>query len=458
MKLNKLTLSLLVILSSACSVNVKDVPTPVLLDESFSVSGSADLKSRWWLAFNDEPLNQLIETALKNNFSLKAAFNRVEQARAVARKSGADLIPTLNGTVTASRQITDKLTSDGFSLGLLASYEVDLWGRIRANLQAAELEVYVIEEDLQAAAISLSADIATTWYRLIEQRKQLLLLQQQIKTNQDLASIVEIRFRSAMATAADVFQQRQLLESTLGDKENVLASINILEHQLAILLGQSPRKLNAIKIAQFPTLSPVPKTGLSADLIKRRPDLRKAYFSVQAADQRIAAAIADRFPKLSLSAGINTSSPDLQSFFNNWLATLAGNLLMPIIDGSRRLSEVERTQAKARESLNLYATALLTATKEIEDALVQEYRQDKLVRSLAKQLQLSQQATEQISLRYRNGAIDFLRVLSIFSSQQGLERNLLRAEREHIEFRINLHRALAGSFELPSSLSKAHND
>jgi len=457
-KLNKLTLSLLVILSSACSVNVKDVPTPVLLDESFSVSGSADLKSRWWLAFNDEPLNQLIETALKNNFSLKAAFNRVEQARAVARKSGADLIPTLNGTVTASRQITDKLTSDGFSLGLLASYEVDLWGRIRANLQAAELEVYVIEEDLQAAAISLSADIATTWYRLIEQRKQLLLLQQQIKTNQDLASIVEIRFRSAMATAADVFQQRQLLESTLGDKENVLASINILEHQLAILLGQSPRKLNAIKIAQFPTLSPVPKTGLSADLIKRRPDLRKAYFSVQAADQRIAAAIADRFPKLSLSAGINTSSPDLQSFFNNWLATLAGNLLMPIIDGSRRLSEVERTQAKARESLNLYATALLTATKEIEDALVQEYRQDKLVRSLAKQLQLSQQATEQISLRYRNGAIDFLRVLSIFSSQQGLERNLLRAEREHIEFRINLHRALAGSFELPSSLSKVHND
>ncbi|NOQ36135.1 MAG: efflux transporter outer membrane subunit [Methylococcaceae bacterium] len=444
--------------SSGCSVDVKEVPTPVALDKTFSIAGSEDLKSQWWLAFNDEALNQLIDTALRDNFSLKAAFNRVEQARATARKSGADLVPSINGTFETSRKITDKLESDSFSLGLLASYEIDLWGRIRANLHAAELETYAIEEDLHAAAISLSADIATTWYRLIEQRKQLLLLNQQIKTNQDLAGIVEARFRATIATAADVFQQRQVLEGVVGDKETVLATINVLEHQLAVLSGKAPKQIKLLEISAFPDLAPVPKTGLSADLIKRRPDLRKAYFSVQAADQRIGAAIADRFPKLSLSAGINTSSPDLQSLFNNWLATLAGNLVMPIIDGSRRLSEVERVEAKARESLNTYATALLTATREVEDALVQEYRQQNLVSSLAKQVLLSQQANEQITLRYRHGAIDFLRVLSIYLTQQGLERSHLRAERELIEFRINLHRALAGSFQLPPSFSKIDHD
>ncbi len=431
-------------LNSSCSVDVKQVPPPVELSERFFETGKLPLKQKWWQAFNDEHLNGLIEQALADNFSLRSAFDRVEAARAVAEKSGAALIPAIDAKFSASRKITDTLTTDGFTLGLVASYELDLWGRIRANLHAAELDYYAAEEDVHTAAIALSAEIANVWYGLIEQRQQLALLDQQIEINRNHVEILEMRFRAAQASAGDVFQQRQLLESVKGDRNTVIAAVEVLEHQLAVLLGKAPKTLEIPGTEEFPALPELPQTGLTADLIQRRPDLRKAYFKVQAADQRIAAAIADRFPKISLSAGIDTSAPDLQSLFNNWLATLAGNLVLPIIDGHRRAAEVERNEALAKAALNDYGADLLNAVAEVENALIQLRQQQKLVASLDKQLQLSRQATEQIRLRYMNGAMDFLRVLSVTLSEQSLERNRLRAKKQLIEYHVALYRALAG--------------
>ena len=202
-------------------------------------------------------------------------------------------------------------------------------------------------------------------------------------------------------------------------------------------------------IQQLPDLPPQPQTGLGSELIQRRPDIRLAYFRVQAADQRTASAIADRFPKLSLSASIDTTAPNLQSLFNNWIATLAGNLILPIVDGGRRIAEVERNKAVAAESLNSYATTILQAIKEVEDALIQEQQQRQLINSLNIQYSFSQKANEQIRLRYMYGAIDFLRVLTTQINQQTLERSRISAKRQLIEFRIQLYRSLAGSWPLP---------
>ncbi len=431
---------------TSCSVEVKQVPLPVELPKVFSRTGATPLTQKWWQVFNDAELNYLIEQALSNNFSLRSAFNRVEQARAIAKKSGAALTPSLDANFNGSRNMTDTLSTSGFSLGLIASYEVDLWGRVRANLHASELDFHALTEDFQAAAISLSAEITNTWYRLIEQRQQLILLEQQITTNYNHYEILELRFRGAQATAADVFQQQQLLESSKGNKTTVLATIKVLEHQLAVLLGKTTTTFQIPANNKFPMIPLLPATGLTTDLIQLRPDLRKAYFEVQAADQRVAAAIADRFPKISLSAGIDTSAPNLQSLFNNWLATLAGNLILPIIDGHRRVAEVERNQALAKAALNNYAERLLKAVQETEDALIQQQQQQQLVASLERQLYLSKQATEQIRLRYMNGAESFLRVLSITLSYQSLERDKLRAQRQLLEYHIALYRALSASF------------
>lgn len=438
----------------SCSVIVKDVPAPVKLPDRFSAGGQIPLPERWWQTFNDAALNRLIDQALADNFTLSAAFNRLDQARAVAKISGSELIPQLNGEFSATERTPNRLSTNDYTFGLAASYELDLWGRIRANIHAAELDANAAREDVDSIAISLTAEIAGTWYRLIEQRSQLQLLDRQIQINRDNADLIMTRFRGGQATAADVFQQRQLLESVIGDRHTVLATIKVLEYALSVLIGKAPGMVDLPDQDNFPELPPIPDTGLSAALMQRRPDMRRAYFRVQAADQRIASAIADRFPKLSLSAGVNTYAPDLQSLFNNWMATIAGNLVMPLIDGGRRIAEVERNRAVSAEALDDYATALLQSVKEVEDALIQEQQQHRLIERLDKQVELSRQATEQIRLRYSYGAMDFLRVLSALLSQQNLERTRLSAQQQLIDFRINLYRALAGGFPVGVTVAK----
>lgn len=445
----KVGLGIFFALASSCNVEVKNVRAPVILPEQFSVSGQSKMPEKWWQAFNDETLNQLCEQALNDNFSLLAVFNRLEQARALARKSGAELIPQISNEIIASQKSGDTPTLNNFILGLAASYELDLWGRIRANIQAAELDVNAAQEDLAIAALSLTAEIASTWYRLIEQRQQLQLLDKQIKTNSDSAEMILTRFQLGQATAADVFQQRQLLASVTGEKATVIATIKVLENTLAILTGKAPGTTTIPIQDNFPVLPALPETGLSASLIQRRPDIRRAYVKIQAADQRVASAIADRFPKLSLAAGINTSAPDLQSLFNNWLATIAGNLITPILDGGRRVAEVDRNKAVAAEAMNNYATALIQSIQEVENALIQEQQQQQLITQLDQQVHLSQLATTQILTRYSYGAIEFLRLLTALLSQQSVERNRLRAQQQLVDYRISLYRALAGEFPLP---------
>jgi NodT family efflux transporter outer membrane factor (OMF) lipoprotein len=436
---------------SACAPKIEKVPLPIEVSNKFSTSGVATLQEHWWLGLNDPQLNQLIEQALTENFSLKSAYNRLEQANITAKQSGAELIPSLTATFTGSQQYSNTGDSNPFSLGLTASYEVDLWGRIRANQQAAELDALATVENVKTAALSLSSEVAITWYRLVEQRSQLDLLAKQIKTNEDNVQLLLSRFAGAQATAADLYQQQQTLEASIGERYTIRANIKVLQHLLSLLLGKTPTTLTLPQKNYLPDLTEQPITGLSSDLIQRRPDLRATYFLVQAANQRVASAIADRFPKLSLTANINTRSTDLQSLFNNWIATLAGNLILPIVDGGRRVAVVDINKAKAKEALNNYATALQTAVKEVEDSLVQEKQQKLYLLSLNKQYAFSQQATQQIRIRFMYGAIDFLRVLTTQISQQNLERKQITAKRQLIEYRLKLYRVLAGGWELKES-------
>ena len=451
-KSNGLVLAALCLIT-ACSVAPNRYQAPIETPVAFSESGQGELLDHWWLSFNDPELNRLIGTALQQNLDLRVTFNRLEQAKAVARKTGSELIPAISGNSGINRIVDSSTTSqdatrDNFNLGLAASYELDLWGRIRAGTQAAELDMAASELDIQTAAIALTAEIASTWYQLIEQYKQLALLNQQIETNTQNVDIVAARFRGGQASVADLFQQSQVLEAVKGNKYTVIAAIDVLKNRLAILTGQAPTALTLDHFDRFPELPPLPATGLTAELIQRRPDIQSAYKRLQAADLRIAAAIADRFPKISLSGSLDATAPDLQDFFNNWMATLAGNLVIPLIDGGRRIAEVDRNKALTEEALNRYGQQILTSLEEVENALSQERQQHKRLDSLKKQLRYLNEANNQIRMRYIYGAIDFLRVLTSQVNQQSLQRTVIQAERELIAFRIALYRSLAGGWTL----------
>jgi NodT family efflux transporter outer membrane factor (OMF) lipoprotein len=453
-----LKVALLVVLAglaASCTLQPASAPVPVQVPEKFSTSGEAPLPARWWRGFDDPVLDNLVDRALADNFSLKTAWDRLAQAEALARQTGAGLFPSLEAGAdvsrTRSRQNGTSATNDSFSLDVQLSYELDLWGRIRSTRDAARLDARASAMDLRTAALTLSAEVADTWYQLVEQYGQLDLLAAQRQANEQVLELVTLQFRTGQVGAEDVLQQRQLLESLRGEQAQAAAEARVLEHQLSVLLGLAPGTFKPERINLLPSLPPLPATGLPADLVTRRPDVHRARFAALAADRRLTAAVADRLPQLSLAARAATSGSSASDLFHNWLTSLAANLTAPLLDGGRRRAEVDRTRAVRSERVHDYGQAILTALQEVEDALVREQRQAEVIASLDRQLQLAGQVIERVRDRYTQGGESYQRVLGALLSRQALQRKRLTAARNRIGYRIALCRALAGGWEMEAA-------
>ena len=437
------------------------VPPPVLesqtpVPKAFSATGTVAAPAQWWGAFGDARLNALMARALGGNLDLLTAWDRLAQAEALARRAGADIEPSLTGDASASR--TRMKTRPGgtasaseLSLGLRASYEVDLWGRVRATRDAAALAAQASRQDVDATALLLSAQVASTWYELLDQLGQLALLDEQIRTNEKYLEVMNVRFRSAergRVSAVDILQQEQLVESIHAEKHLAELQRQVLEHQLAVLLGESPDMTVSADQATLPDLPPQPATGVPAELIRRRPDVRAAELRLASASQEVAAAVADRFPALSLTARTEAWGDRVRGLFDNWLASIAANLTAPILDGGRLAAEVDRTRAAAAQALHAYGQAALEAFQEVEDALAKEHQQQVYLASVERQLDLAAKAAQETQNRYIKGADDYLRLLTAVQSLQRLQRTQLTAKRQLLGYRIDLCRALGGGWEL----------
>jgi multidrug efflux system outer membrane protein len=424
------------------------------LPHSFTLyTTESEPEVQWWEEFNDPDLDMLITEALSDNLTLKEAWSRLVQTRALAVQVGAALYPDLTGTAEAyyARQRSENgsqntISSEDYSLGVISSYELDLWGRIRAGRESALLEVTAAREDLNTAAMTLAAEVANRWVSIISQRMQKRLLEHQLQTNLTLLELVELRFRMSMVSALDVYQQKQVVENTRAEIPLVEAEEQVLVHELALLLGKPPGTSFKINREDFPEPTEIPATGLPADLLSSRPDLRRAGMRLKAADWQVAAARANRLPAISLTATAQYGKGDVDALFDNWLLSLAGNLTAPIFDGGRRSAEVDRRQAIADENLSAYRQAVLTAIREVEDALVNEVKQREHIRALEDVLETARKALEQAGIRYRNGVTDYLPVLTQLLSVQGLERNLIRQRANLLNARISLYRSLGGTW------------
>jgi len=427
--------------------------SPIDLPASFSMPGEVPPRAQWWLDFQDDDLTLLIDKAIGDNFSLQAAREKINEARAIARQAGAALVPGLDaqGTAASTRDYTTDSSRETFSLGLAASYEIDLWGRVRSQRDAAVLDAKATAGDYHTAVISLTAQVALTWYQLVEADLQLDLLQKQQQTNTKVLQLISAQFRTGKVGIADVLQQRQLVESTIGDLAGLRADRDILSNQLAILQGVAPTSTVKPQHVQLPTLPPLPKTGIPFDLLTQRPDIDSSLLRLQAADNRVAAAVADRLPRLSISADLSTSGEKSADLFNNWFSTLGANLFSPLFDGGRRKAEVARNESIAEQLFYRYGQTLLEAIGEVEDSLVREKEQQVVLGSLETQLQYAADTIDNITIRYRQGAENYQRVLLALLSHQSLQRSILTSRRQLIAFRISLYRALSGRLPLADS-------
>ncbi len=425
--------------------------TPFEIPQGFSTSGKEEAPPRWWESFGDKELNSLVESALHDNFSLRAAGERVSELEALARVAGAPLMPSLDGIGSASseRSFKSDTTSDTFSLGVSSSWELDLWGRLSANQRAAGASLAAGEEDFKDAALSIAAEVADTWFARQENAGQQLLLRQQQSTNRKNLKIIDIKVITGQTGIADLLQQQQLVESNTTSLEVLRASASILDHRIAILLGKPPAPLKMVA-GELPELPPLPATGLPLELVQRRPDVRAAFHSLESADAQTAAAVANRFPQLSISGSLVTSGTSTRQLFNTWLGTLGTSLTAPIFDGGSRRAEVDRRVAAAKQTFYTWGQTILDALNEVENALSDEDALLKQLFSLEKQLKLASDSVEQINRRYRQGSLGYQRVLSIILNVQQLQRDILNIKRQLLSNRITLYRALSGG--LPGEL------
>jgi|25_taG_2_1085351.scaffolds.fasta_scaffold01834_3 NodT family efflux transporter outer membrane factor (OMF) lipoprotein len=428
------------------------------LPEAFTRAGIPTVSARWWQSFDDEQLNHLVARALEGNFSLQASFQRLRQARAVAQRQGASLFPSLDATAGAQRQESDAVTSETFSAGLSASYELDLWGRFQSLTRAEQLRASATFADYQAAAVSLSGEVANVWFQLVEQRAQYGLARSQLETNSNVLKVIESRFAMGLSGSADVLRQRQLVSASRERLSNIKGEIAVLEHQLAVLLGRSPGQPNLPVDDTLPALPPLPETGVPAQLVQRRPDLRQAWRLVKAADEELAAAISNRFPRVSIEASVTTQASDASDLFDNWLSTLAGNMLVPLVDGGALRAEVRRSRAVLEERLQQYRQAALTAIQEVEDALAREQQQRRRIQSLENQLQLADTTYLQLRTQYLNGAVSYIEVLTALKEKQDLQRTILLTRQQLLNVRVALYRALAGSIATGETPTDSETD
>lgn len=425
----------------------RDFVRPQLPDAPlFSSSGTAEIPQRWWMAFNDPELDYQINRALDGNYTLAAALQRVRAARAVARREASDLFPDLNGTADIDSVFGPGRDSTVYRVGLDAAYQVDLWGEIGSRVDAQRFRANATWHDYQTIGLTLSAEIARNWFSLKEAHAQVELLEEQIKINRTGLEIQESRFGLGLIRSADVLRQRQLLESTLEQAVVAAARIEVLEHQLAVLLGEMPQTASYETGSELPQIPPLPDAGVPSELLHRRPDVLRDFEAFEAADRDLASAISAQYPRISLTGAVRNIADSPETLFRDWFVSIGSQLIAPLFDGGQRRAEVARTSAAVCQRFDEYAQTMLVAFREVEDSLAQEKYQLQRIIHLREQVRLAGQASEQLREQYLIGDAEYLDVLSASTTQQSLQRQLLSTQLELVLIRVSLYLALAGDF------------
>lgn len=445
--------------AGACTPhNVRDTAqlNPVEIPEQFQEAAQGEAAPvRWYLAFNDAQLNQMQQRMLDHNLDLAAAAARFEQARATAQAQGSTHWPQLSASIGAQRNKSVfnfggggpiGVTNNNFSASLAASYEVDVWGKVTSAAQAADADAFASALDMQSLAMSLSATLTDSWFSLLEQQALAQLIETQITTNTEQLSVLEARFHEGLGGAIDVLQQKDALLRSQSQLPLVHQRIAQLQHQIAVLLREPPSEGAAAPGAELPSLPTLPGVPLPATLLDQRPDVRAAQLRLRAADYRIAVAISERLPGLTLNGTFGLQAFSLADFFQSTVWSIAASISGSIFDGGRRSAEVERTKAVVQERIATLGQVTLNALREVEDALSRERYQQQYVEALEGQLSTATQLLSDTRTRYEEGIGDYLPVLTALRQLQTLEQQIVGARRQLLTERVQLYRALGGDW------------
>lgn len=453
-----------VLLAGCSSLNAPLREVKYSMPDQFAHDASAHVpQERWWQEFNDDHLNQLVETALTINPDIGQAFARMQAANAQLRMQGADRLPQVGIGFDPSRQrtnlpripgITDgglvdsKMITTNYNLGLNVSWEIDLWGRVSALTGAARADYLASAEQLRGMRQSIAAQVVQLYYQIVHDKAQLKLLERTVESLAEMSRQVNNRVNVGVASPADGRLANVSLESARAGMEQQRKALAGNLRQLEIVLGLYPS--GSLPTGdELPAPPEVPSAGVPAELLNRRPDVRTAELALIRSGYQLQAAQRSFLPSLSLTGSAGYSSPQFSQLFNSgsFVWSIAGNILQPIFQGGRLVAQVDMVTGQREESIHAYAKTALNALAEVETSLAVETMLTRRTNALHLASSNAQEAERVSFNRYLQGIDPFLNVLEAQQRSLDSQGAEIGAQLAKINNRAALHLALGGGFE-----------
>jgi multidrug efflux system outer membrane protein len=433
--------------------------TPVPGSSNPATSGSRSAASlgdeKWWEVFQDKELQELIRTALKNNYDVRIAATRVLQAQAQLGITRADQLPSLsaggNVTGTGNPQAgpipSYQLTQGQVSAS--ASWNLDFWGRYRRATEAARANLLGSEWAQKEVISTLVANVASSYFLLRQLDYQLEISKNTLASRQDSLELTKTLEEHGINNLLDVRQSEQLVYTAATEVPDLERQIAIQENALSILLGNNPDDIpRGLKLTEQPHSPEVP-VGLPSALLERRPDIREAEQNLIAANAQIGVARAAYFPQISLTGSGGYQSSKLTDLFQGpaLIWSLAGSVTQPIFEGGRLKSGVRLANAQHEQVLLTYQQTIQGAFRDVSDALVayRKYREFRIQQQLL--VESAQDAARLSELRFKAGSTDYLEVLTNETNAFSAELTLAQAQGNELNSLVQLYLALGGGWQ-----------
>lgn len=436
------------------------------LQEVVSQSTDNEVLAHWWKQFNDPILSHLISLVIENNKDLHQAQARIREARARRGISDSQRYPSLEALGAATRsnagETDTRSYNDTYSIGLDAGWEIDIFGGVHRAVEAADADIESSQESFRDVLVSLSAEVALNYIELRTLQARLGLSQKSLDVQQQSYELVACKVRSGLENQIVLKQALYSLESSRATLPDLRNSLNEAKNRLAILAGQVPGTLHEL----LKTKSAIPRTppsiivGIPADMVRRRPDIRKAERDYAAQTARIGVATADLYPKFTLSGSIGIESLDLVDVLavDNNIWSIGPRVTWNIFDGGSIRRNIEVQSAIQEQYLSAYEQVVLTALEEVENGLTAYVEEQMRHQALLGAVEAAEQAQTLATSQYQAGLVDFALLLDTQRSTLSLRNDLAESDGRNGENLIRLYKALGGGWEYIHDAGRKENE
>ncbi|CAA6694229.1 MULTISPECIES: efflux transporter outer membrane subunit [unclassified Lentimonas] len=431
--------------------------------KSTSTSDTTDL-SEWWSRFNDPQMEALIAEALANNTDSRIALSNIRKARAERGLEEAELWPTLSGRTSASssnvhdRDTHDSSSSQSYSAGLDASWEVDLFGQQQQYLKASDAELAASVETFYQVQVSLAAEVANTYLDLCAYESRLAIVRDSLSMREDTLRITQWQEDAGEGDSLSTQQSISSVEQARAQIPGLEQSVVETRNSLAILTARTPESFAtlATKAAIFPQTPEALAIGIPADTLRQRPDVRTAELQIEAATANLSATERSRLPSLNLSGSIGVealSSGDLLDP-QRILSNIAAGLSAPIWDAGRISRNIEIQNEVLVQSYLSYESTVLNALSEVENALSAIRKRSTQLATLTRATTAAHQASELAQMQYEVGEIDLLTVLETQRTELVVKESRAAIESQALQAHVQLYKSLGGEWSTPAEISQ----